>query len=116
MLIMKKKVIVRIIIVVMLLLFVPIPLHLKDGGTVVYRAVLYKLTKYHKIAMDTTVETEAGTIVESGHHVGKLFPSILPSQIIAIFSAFFLLKIRCFLNFFLYGRIETSIVPKIKHF
>lgn len=66
----NKKVIVRLIIVVMLLLFVPIPLHLKDGGTVVYRAVLYKLTKYHKIAMDTTVETEAGTIVESGHHVG----------------------------------------------
>ena len=66
----NKKVIVRLIIVVMLLLFVPIPLHLKDGGTVVYRAVLYKLSINQKIAMDTTVETEAGTIVESGHHVG----------------------------------------------
>ena len=47
----NKKVIVRLIIVVMLLLFVPIPLHLKDGGTVVYRAVLYKLTKYHNFSL-----------------------------------------------------------------
>ena len=46
---MKKKVIILIIIVGIILLF-PIPIKLRDGGSVVYKALLYTFTKYHKLA------------------------------------------------------------------
>lgn len=46
---MKKKL---IIILVVIILFVPIPLHLKDGGTVEYNAFTYKVSKVHKLAED----------------------------------------------------------------
>lgn len=46
---MKKKVIILIIIVGIILLF-PIPMHLKDGGSVEYKALLYTITRYHKLA------------------------------------------------------------------
>ena len=47
---MKKKVIIFIIIIVILILLFPIPMHLKDGGSVEYKALLYTITKYHKLA------------------------------------------------------------------
>lgn len=45
---MKKK---RIIIIVLLLvlLLIPVPMKLKDGGSTEYNAILYKLTKIHKL-------------------------------------------------------------------
>lgn len=46
---MNKKVIILIIIVGIILLF-PIPMHLNDGGSVEYKALLYTITKYHKLA------------------------------------------------------------------
>ena len=33
-----------------LILLIPIPMRLKDGGSVEYRAILYTITKYHKLA------------------------------------------------------------------
>ena len=47
---MKKKIIIFIIIIAVLILLFPIPMHLKDGGSVEYRALLYTITKYHKLA------------------------------------------------------------------
>lgn len=47
---MKKKVIILIIVIVALILLLPIPMHLKDGGSVEYKALLYTITKYHKLA------------------------------------------------------------------
>lgn len=41
---MKKKIII-IVILFLLLLLIPIPIRLKDGGTVEYRSILYKVSK-----------------------------------------------------------------------
>ena len=45
---MEKKTILFIIIGIILLMLIPIPNHLKDGGSVEYKAILYKVTKVHK--------------------------------------------------------------------
>lgn len=47
---MKKRIILLVIIVILLILLFPIPLHLNDGGSVEFRALLYTVTKYHKLA------------------------------------------------------------------
>lgn len=47
---MKKRIILIVIIVMVLILLIPIPFYLKDGGSVEYRALLYTITKYHKLA------------------------------------------------------------------
>lgn len=41
----KKKIIIMLSVIIALLLLIPIPSHLKDGGTVEYNAVLYGVTK-----------------------------------------------------------------------
>ena len=41
---MRKKVIIFIIIIVALILLFPIPMHLSDGGSVEYKALLYTIT------------------------------------------------------------------------
>lgn len=53
---MKKKVIIVMVIVVLLILLVPIPMHLKDGGTVEYKALLYKITKVHSLISEKEME------------------------------------------------------------
>lgn len=52
---MKKKILIIVIIVLALILLVPIPLRLKDGGSIEYKALLYTITKYHKL--DSNSET-----------------------------------------------------------
>ena len=48
---MKKKrfLLIVIIIIALIVLLVPIPRYLNDGGSVEYRALLYKVTDYHKL-------------------------------------------------------------------
>ena len=53
----KKNIIIIVIIVVLVILLFPIPNRLKDGGTVEYKALLYTITDYHKIALEGS-ETE----------------------------------------------------------
>ena len=45
---MKKKVMIGICVLLATVLLVPIPMRLKDGGTVVYRAVLYQVEDAHR--------------------------------------------------------------------
>ena len=45
---MKKKVMIGICVLLAIVLLVPIPMRLKDGGTVVYRAVLYQVEDVHR--------------------------------------------------------------------
>lgn len=61
---MKKKVIIVMISVVLLVLLVPIPMHLKDGGTVEYRALLYKVSKVHSLI--SVEEKEKGKMYNEG--------------------------------------------------
>jgi len=50
--------------VVLLVLLVPIPMHLKDGGTVEYRALLYKVSKVHSLI--SVEEKEKGKMYNEG--------------------------------------------------
>ena len=46
----KKKVIIFVIVFIIALMLIPIPTgYLKDGGSKVYRSLLYKITKVHRI-------------------------------------------------------------------
>lgn len=46
---MKKKVIIAIVIVALIILLFPIRMQLRDGGTVEYKALLYKVSKVHSL-------------------------------------------------------------------
>ena len=46
---MKKKAMIGICVLLAIVLLVPIPMRLKDGGTVVYRAVLYQVEDVHRL-------------------------------------------------------------------
>lgn len=50
---MKKKLFIGIAILAVCILIVPIPMRLKDGGSVRYRALLYEVTKYHQLDFDS---------------------------------------------------------------
>lgn len=45
----NKKIMIGIIIVIAVILLFPIPLSLKDGGSIKFKAILYSVTKYHQI-------------------------------------------------------------------
>lgn len=51
---MKKKVMIGICVLLAIVLLVPIPMRLKNGGTVAYHAVLYQVEDVHRLgAVDT---------------------------------------------------------------
>lgn len=62
---MKKLIMLGILLIAMLLL-IPIPMRLKDGGTVAYTAVLYTVEDVHRLNPDVESEQEylEGTIVK----------------------------------------------------
>ena len=55
---MKKKAMIGICVLLAIVLLVPIPMRLKDGGTVVYHAVLYQVEDIHRLAAVDTAEDE----------------------------------------------------------
>ena len=55
---MKKKVMIGICVLLAIVLLVPIPMRLKDGGTVVYQAVLYQVEDVHRLGAVDTAEDE----------------------------------------------------------
>ena len=61
---MKKKIIIVMIIILLIILLVPIPMYLNDGGTVEYRALIYKVSKVHRLTGDFEKMYEDGTIIE----------------------------------------------------
>jgi PDZ domain-containing secreted protein len=53
-----KKISAKVIIVILVVfLFIPIPLHYKDGGTVEYHALLYSVTDFHSMKMEGGYDT-----------------------------------------------------------
>ena len=46
---MKKKILIISIIIVLLILLIPVPIRLKDGGTVEYIGIGYKVIDFHAI-------------------------------------------------------------------
>ena len=61
---MKGKLIVLIIILVTLIMLLPIPIHLKDGGTVEYKALFYKVSKIHRLNLKLETGYEDGIVIE----------------------------------------------------
>ena len=55
---MKKKAMIGICVLLAIVLLVPIPMRLKDGGTVVYHAVLYQVEDVHRLGAVDTAENE----------------------------------------------------------
>ena len=47
---MRKKGLLIIIFIIAIILLIPIPMKLNDGGSIEYKAILYTITKYHKLA------------------------------------------------------------------
>ena len=54
----NKKILITIIVVIALILLFPIPMRLKDGGSIRFQAVLYSITKYHQL----NHESESGYV------------------------------------------------------
>ena len=63
---MKKKLIIGICILLIAVLLIPIPMRLKDGGTVRYTAILYTIEDVHRLNPDTDSNQEylEGTIIK----------------------------------------------------
>ena len=49
---------IGICVLLAIVLLVPIPMRLKDGGTVVYHAVLYQVEDVHRLGVVDTAEDE----------------------------------------------------------
>lgn len=65
---MKKKIIIAAIIIITFVLLFPVKSQLKDGGTVEYRALLYKISKVHRLVliedMEKKKQYDDGIIIE----------------------------------------------------
>ena len=46
---MKKKTITFIVIIVLLILLFPVKYRVKDGGSIVYKSIVYEITKVHRL-------------------------------------------------------------------
>jgi hypothetical protein len=56
----KKKTIIIVAIVIFIIMLIPVPLRLKDGGSVEYKAILYKYTKIHRLNEQSPTGYENG--------------------------------------------------------
>ncbi len=61
---MKKKALVIVGIILAIVLLFPIPMRLKDGGTVKYQAVLYSISDVHRLSLESETGYEEGMIIE----------------------------------------------------
>ena len=85
---MSKKRIIIILIVVFILMLIPIPVRLKDGGSIEYKALLYKYTKIHRLNEKSMTGYEDGWELSIlGIRVaGSIDTNILDEHIISIKS------------------------------
>ena len=56
----KKSRILWIIVVILLILLIPIPVRLKDGGSIEYKAIIYTYTKIHRLNETSQTGYEEG--------------------------------------------------------
>ena len=61
---MKKKAIIIVCVLLAIVLLFPIPMRLRDGGTIQYKAILYTVSDVHSLA--TVEEQEAGKEFNEG--------------------------------------------------
>lgn len=56
----KKRIIIIVAIIIFIIMLIPIPIRLKDGGSVEYKAMLYKYTKIHRLSEKSATGYEDG--------------------------------------------------------
>lgn len=61
---MKKKIIIAISVLLAIVLLCPIPMRLKDGGTVKYQALLYSVYDVHRLPSSAESGPEEGLVIE----------------------------------------------------
>lgn len=62
---MKKKNVYIVCVLLAIVILIPIPLQLKDGGTVVYKALAYSVSRVHRLAsVKAEKEYEEGIIIK----------------------------------------------------
>ena len=61
---MKKKILIISIIIVLLILLIPVPIRLKDGGTVEYKAILYEISDVKRLNEKSRTGYEEGIIIK----------------------------------------------------
>lgn len=54
----NKKIIIVVVVIVLLILLFPIRNQLKDGGTIEYKALIYKISKVHRLITIEEMEQE----------------------------------------------------------
>ena len=58
---MKKKLVIALVVIILLVLLFPIPMKLKDGGTIEYKALVYKISKVKRLLTIEEREEEGNT-------------------------------------------------------
>ncbi len=68
---MKKKIIITLVVIILLVLLFPIRNQLKDGGTIEYKSLVYKISKVKRLTIEEKEEEdkkikeyEQGIIIE----------------------------------------------------
>ncbi len=80
---MKNKVIIAIIIIILLVLLVPVPMHLRDGGTVEYKALTYTISKVHRLNYNSESGYDDGWIIKI---LGKQIYNNVPNNVEQIYE------------------------------
>ena len=61
---MKKKILITVIVIILLVLLVPIPMRLRDGGTIEYKALIYTISKVHRLNHNSKSGYDNGLIIK----------------------------------------------------
>ena len=61
---MKKKILIAVIVIILLVLLIPIPMRLKDGGTIEYKALIYIISKVHRLNHNSKSGYDNGLIIK----------------------------------------------------
>lgn len=59
-----KKWFIGLIVAIILILLIPIPFHLKDGGTVEYRSIVYQISDVHQLNNNSPSGYDEGIIIK----------------------------------------------------
>lgn len=80
---MKKKILIAVIVIILLVLLVPIPMRLKDGGTIEYKALIYTISKVHRLNHNSKSGYDNGLIIKI---FGKEIYNNVPNNIKETYS------------------------------
>lgn len=100
---MKKKLVIGICILLIAVLLIPIPMRLKDGGTVRYTAILYTIEDVHRLNPDINSDQEylEGTIIKilgmevfnnTNENESKPASVTFQAEILEVHDGYFLVK------------------------